>query len=67
MAQEAQLEYYTVDAAHMLGIVCKGNKALEWNERALSLAEKATDPTCPCLAGKSLQQSRVDVPRTRTA
>lgn len=33
-----------VDAAHMLGIVEPGDKGLEWNERALELAMKSSDP-----------------------
>lgn len=43
-AQTNTLEYYAVDAAHMLGIVTKGDTAIAWNEKALALAETATDP-----------------------
>ena len=43
-AQAAQLEYYAVDAAHMLGIVYKGSESITWNERAMQMAEAAKDP-----------------------
>jgi tetratricopeptide (TPR) repeat protein len=33
-----------VDAAHMLGIVEQGPEALRWNEIAMALAEKSSDP-----------------------
>ncbi|MCB1221700.1 MAG: tetratricopeptide repeat protein [Planctomycetales bacterium] len=33
----------TIDAAHMLGIVTSGDESLEWNHKALELAEKTTD------------------------
>lgn len=44
LAQEAQLEYLAVDAAHMLGIASPPERAIEWNERAIQLAEQARDP-----------------------
>ncbi len=34
----------TVDAAHMMGIVEKGDVSLEWNERAIALAKESRDP-----------------------
>lgn len=37
-------EFHRVDAAHMLGIVCPADTALEWNERAIAMAEEASDP-----------------------
>ncbi len=43
MAQEFGLEYYAVDAAHMLGIAAKDTEALKWNEEAIHLAETAKD------------------------
>jgi tetratricopeptide (TPR) repeat protein len=43
-AQAAQLEFYAVDAAHMLGIVYKGDASVTWNERAMQMAEAAKDP-----------------------
>lgn len=36
-------DYYTVDAAHMLGIVDKGGDALAWNELAMEIAEASDD------------------------
>lgn len=36
-------EFLAVDAAHMMAIVEEGDKALEWNERAISMAESAAD------------------------
>ena len=44
LAQEAGLEFYAVDAAHMLGIAEKGEESLRWNEQAIRLAEAARDP-----------------------
>src|SRR5262245_3779180 len=43
-AQASQLEYYAIDAAHMLGIVYKGDTSITWNERAMQMAEAAKDP-----------------------
>lgn len=44
LAGETGLEYYAVDAAHMLGIVTKGDASVRWNEKALAIAESAKDP-----------------------
>ena len=44
LAQQSQLEYHAIDAAHMLGIVHEGEVALNWTEKALELAELATEP-----------------------
>lgn len=38
------LDFFTVDAAHMLGIVTKGEDSLKWNEEAMKLAEGSDDP-----------------------
>lgn len=35
--------FYAIDAAHMLAIVAPPDEALDWNQRALALAEAATD------------------------
>lgn len=43
-ATAAGEENFAVDAAHMLGIVCPPEAALQWNERAMALAEAAADP-----------------------
>ncbi len=37
-------EYLAVDAAHMLGIVESPAAAIDWNERAIRMAESASDP-----------------------
>lgn len=39
-AQAGNLDFLAVDAAHMLGIL----DGMEWNEKALALAEKSPDP-----------------------
>ena len=39
----AGLEFYAVDAAHMLGIATKGRESLKWNAEAIKLAESAED------------------------
>ena len=36
-------DYYTVDAAHMMAIIAPPAKQIEWNERAMSIAEQSKD------------------------
>ena len=36
-------DFYTVDAAHMLGIVETPDAGLKWNEKAMELAERSAD------------------------
>jgi tetratricopeptide (TPR) repeat protein len=43
LAQIAKEDYYSVDAAHMMGIIEPPEKAVEWNLKALDLAEKSSD------------------------
>jgi tetratricopeptide (TPR) repeat protein len=38
-----KLDFYTIDAAHMLGIVDKGEESLNWNNIAIKLAEDSKD------------------------
>ncbi|MBE0691161.1 MAG: tetratricopeptide repeat protein, partial [Anaerolineae bacterium] len=42
-AQAAHEDFYAVDAAHMMAIVATGQDALDWNLKALGLAEDSTD------------------------
>lgn len=42
-SRDSNLEYYAVDAAHMLGIATKGDQSLRWNEQAIQLAEAAKE------------------------
>jgi tetratricopeptide (TPR) repeat protein len=44
VATEGALDELAVDAAHMMGIVETGQGSLDWNERAISIAEASTDP-----------------------
>jgi len=44
LASKGGIEFHAVDAAHMLGIVEKGEDALAWSEKAMAYAEKAKDP-----------------------
>ena len=44
LAEDAGLEFYAVDAAHMLGIATKGDESLRWNEEAIRMSETAKDP-----------------------
>lgn len=37
------LEFYAVDAAHMLGIVAEGDAALQWNLRTIAMIESSRD------------------------
>lgn len=41
-AQQAGQDFYAVDAAHMLAIVEQGQAALDWNLKALQLAESSS-------------------------
>jgi tetratricopeptide (TPR) repeat protein len=43
-AKAAKLDAHAVDAAHMMGIVEAGDLALEWNRKALELANASKDP-----------------------
>lgn len=43
LAGEQGLDFYAVDAAHMLAIVEPPRRQLEWNLRALDLAERSAD------------------------
>ena len=38
-----QLDYYQVDALHMLGIASQAEDSLSWNEKAIEAAETATE------------------------
>ncbi len=44
MARESGQDGLAVDAAHMVAIAGSPGEALEWNERALELAEASTEP-----------------------
>ncbi len=41
-ARADSLDFYAVDAAHMLGIVETGDSSVAWNERAMALAESSS-------------------------
>lgn len=43
LASKSKEDFYTVDAAHMLGIVETPENRLEWNLKALNLAEASND------------------------
>lgn len=44
LGRKEGLDFHAVDAAHMLGIACKDDAALAWNEKALALAESTANP-----------------------
>jgi tetratricopeptide (TPR) repeat protein len=44
LAECASDEFYAVDAAHMLGIAAPPATQLDWNVKALAMADAATDP-----------------------
>jgi tetratricopeptide (TPR) repeat protein len=44
IANELREENLAIDAVHMLGIATTGDTSLAWNEKAVELAEIATDP-----------------------
>ena len=43
-AQERKLDFYAVDAAHMLGIASPGDEGLAWNLKAIDMAQASEDP-----------------------
>ncbi len=43
LAVKSKADFYAVDAAHMIGIVEEGEKSLQWNLKALDLAENSTE------------------------
>ncbi len=43
---ENSLDTYTLDAAHMMGIVEPPDKQLDWNLKALKIAEETSDTNC---------------------
>lgn len=44
IAQESGFEFYAVDAAHMIAIASPADESLDWNLKAIAMAEAATDP-----------------------
>lgn len=44
LATRSREDFLAVDAAHMLGIVAPPEQAIEWNLRAMELAEGSADP-----------------------
>lgn len=42
-SSEQKLDFYTIDAAHMMGIVEQGDESLKWNETAIKLAEESSE------------------------
>ncbi|MEX2214317.1 MAG: tetratricopeptide repeat protein [Phycisphaeraceae bacterium] len=42
-ARQAKADFHAIDAAHMLGIVTKGDESVQWNERAMAMAEASSD------------------------
>jgi len=42
LARQEHLDFYAVDAAHMLGIVSEGQESIQWNKLALQLAADST-------------------------
>jgi tetratricopeptide (TPR) repeat protein len=55
-ARAAKSDGHAVDAAHMMGIVEKGDLGLDWTRKALALAESSADPTAKRWVG-SLSQN----------
>lgn len=43
LAQRNNLDFYAVDALHMLGITDTGKAALDWNTKAIELAQSSSD------------------------
>ena len=43
IALENKMDFFAVDAAHMLGVAAKGAESLRWNEKAIELAESSKE------------------------
>jgi tetratricopeptide (TPR) repeat protein len=43
LAREHKLDFYAIDAAHMMGIVTSDAASLDWNEKAIRMAEASQD------------------------
>lgn len=66
LAQEKGLDFYAVDAAHMLGIVEPLEVGMEWNERAIKMAQSSADPRARNWLGSLLNNlgwSKMDLGR----
>jgi tetratricopeptide (TPR) repeat protein len=66
LAQEKGLDFYAVDAAHMLGIVEPLEVGMEWNERAIKIAQASSDPRARNWLGSLLNNlgwSKMDLGR----
>lgn len=44
LASASGLDFYAVDAAHMMAIAAARERVMEWNQKALALAEKSAEP-----------------------
>lgn len=44
LASDAGLDFFAVDAAHMMAIASDSLRVMEWNQKALALAEKSAEP-----------------------
>jgi len=48
-----QQNFYAIDAAHMLAITAPAEQQLEWNLRALALAEQSPQPRARGIVGSA--------------
>lgn len=55
--QQPDLDFYAVDAAHMLGIATEGDLSLDWNLRAIQMAKSSTDPRAQKWLGSLLNNT----------
>ncbi len=51
LARRKRLDFYAIDAAHMMGIVQKGDESILWNHTALEIAERADEDRARKWAG----------------
>lgn len=55
--QQGDMDFYAVDAAHMLGIASEGDLSLDWNLRAIEMAKGSTDPRAQKWLGSLLNNT----------
>lgn len=57
LAKEQLLDFFSVDAAHMLGIATPPKEGLEWNLKAIAIAKSSDDPKARKWMGSLLNNS----------
>ena len=57
LARRQKLDFYAIDAAHMMGIVTSNAASLDWNEKAIKMAEASKDKRASSWKGSLLNNT----------